>query len=136
MLQNIRVSKLYVSPCRHIIASRRYITFIAQNSLQLMNDQQISAAEMRLPCFRLAANRSVFSRPTEFINFLSFYQGCGVGGEVVESELEGILGGVGVGTNFGWSRSRKEFWVESEAEGILGVVGVGVGKNVPTPTSI
>jgi hypothetical protein len=34
----------------------------------------------------------------------------------VESESEGILGGVG---------SRKEF---------LG--GVGVGKNVPTPTSV
>jgi hypothetical protein len=41
----------------------------------------------------------------------------------VESESEGILGGVGVGRNFRWSRSRKEF---------LG--GVGVGKNVPTPT--
>jgi hypothetical protein len=41
----------------------------------------------------------------------------------VESESEGILGGVGVGRNFRWSRSRKEF---------LG--GVRVGKNVPTPT--
>jgi hypothetical protein len=41
----------------------------------------------------------------------------------VESESEGILGGVGVRRNFRWSRSRKEF---------LG--GVGVGKNVPTPT--
>jgi hypothetical protein len=38
----------------------------------------------------------------------------------VESESEGILGGVGI---FRWNRSRKEF---------LG--GVGVGKNVPTPT--
>jgi hypothetical protein len=47
-----------------------------------------------------------------------------------QSESEGILGGVG--GNFGCSRSRKEFWVESESEGILG--GVGVGKNVPTPT--
>jgi hypothetical protein len=27
----------------------------------------------------------------------------------VESESEGILGGVGVGRNFRWSRSRKEF---------------------------
>jgi hypothetical protein len=26
----------------------------------------------------------------------------------VESESEGILGGVGVGRNFRWSRSRKE----------------------------
>jgi hypothetical protein len=45
----------------------------------------------------------------------------------VESGSEGILGGVGVGRNFRWSRSRKEF---------LG--GVGVGKNVatPIPTSI
>jgi hypothetical protein len=42
-------------------------------------------------------------------------------------ESEGILGGVGVGRNFGWSRSRKEFWVGSESEGILG--GVGVGRN-------
>jgi hypothetical protein len=53
-----------------------------------------------------------------------------------DSESEGILGGVGVGSNFGWSRSRKEFWVESESdsesEGILG--GVGVGKNAPTLT--
>jgi hypothetical protein len=38
-------------------------------------------------------------------------------------ESEGILGGVGVGSNFRWS--RKEFYVESE--GIL--VGVGVGRN-------
>jgi hypothetical protein len=45
----------------------------------------------------------------------------------VESESEGILGGVGVGRNFGWSRGRKEFWVESGSEGILG--GVGVGRN-------
>jgi hypothetical protein len=47
----------------------------------------------------------------------------------VESESEGILGGVGVGRNFGWSRSRsrKEFCVESESEGILG--GAGVGTN-------
>jgi hypothetical protein len=45
-------------------------------------------------------------------------------------ESEEILGGVGVGRNFRWS--RKEFYVESE--GILG--GVGVGKNVPTPTSV
>jgi hypothetical protein len=37
-----------------------------------------------------------------------------------------LLGcGVGVGRNFKWSRSRKEF---------LGGVRVGVGKNVPTPT--
>jgi hypothetical protein len=36
----------------------------------------------------------------------------------VESESEVILGGVGVGRNFRWSRSRKEF---------LG--GVGVGRN-------
>jgi hypothetical protein len=36
----------------------------------------------------------------------------------VESESERVLGGVGVGTNFRWSRSRKEF---------LG--GVGVGRN-------
>jgi hypothetical protein len=43
----------------------------------------------------------------------------------VESESEGILGGVG--RNFRWSRSRKEFYVESELEGILG--GVGVGRN-------
>jgi hypothetical protein len=43
----------------------------------------------------------------------------------VESESEGILGGVGVERNFGWIRSRKEFWVESESEGILGGVGVG-----------
>jgi hypothetical protein len=41
----------------------------------------------------------------------------------VESESEGILGGVRVGRNFRWSQSWKEF---------LG--GVGVGKNVPTPT--
>jgi hypothetical protein len=62
---------------------------------------------------------------------------------------EGILGGVGVGRNFRWSRSRKEFWVKSEAEGILGGVGrnfrwsrsrkeflgeVEIGKNLPTPT--
>jgi hypothetical protein len=33
-------------------------------------------------------------------------------------ESEGILGGVGVGRNFRWSRSRKEFEVESESEGI------------------
>jgi hypothetical protein len=45
----------------------------------------------------------------------------------VESESEGILGGVGVGRNFRWSRSRKEFL---GGDG----VGVGVGKNVPTPT--
>jgi hypothetical protein len=45
----------------------------------------------------------------------------------VESESEGILGGVGVGRNFRCSRSRKEFWVQSESEGILG--GVGVGRN-------
>jgi hypothetical protein len=37
-----------------------------------------------------------------------------VGVGVVESE--GILGGVGVGRNFEWSRSRKEFWVKSESE--------------------
>jgi hypothetical protein len=37
----------------------------------------------------------------------------------VESESEGILGGVGVGTNFRLSRSRSEF---------LG--GVGVGRNL------
>jgi hypothetical protein len=45
----------------------------------------------------------------------------------VESESEGILGGVGVGRNFRWSRSRKEF-----------LDGVGVGTNVltPTPTSV
>jgi hypothetical protein len=43
----------------------------------------------------------------------------------VESESEGTLGGVGVGRNSKWSRSRKEF---------LGGIGVGVGKNVPTPT--
>jgi hypothetical protein len=43
----------------------------------------------------------------------------------VESGSEGILGGVGVGRNFRWSRSQKEF---------LGGVGVGVGKNVPTLT--
>jgi hypothetical protein len=45
----------------------------------------------------------------------------------VESESEGILGGVGVGArrNFRWSRSRKEF-----------LSGVGVGENVPTPTSV
>jgi hypothetical protein len=43
----------------------------------------------------------------------------------VELESEGILGGVGVGRNFRWSRSRKEFLVESE--GVLG--GVGVGRN-------
>jgi hypothetical protein len=36
----------------------------------------------------------------------------------VESESEGILGGFGVGRNFRWSRSWKEF---------LG--GVGVRKN-------
>jgi hypothetical protein len=34
---------------------------------------------------------------------------------------------VGVGRNFRWSGSRKEFYVESESEGILG--GVGVGRN-------
>jgi hypothetical protein len=34
----------------------------------------------------------------------------------VESEPEGILGGVGIGRNFRWSQSRKEF---------LGGVGVG-----------
>jgi hypothetical protein len=45
----------------------------------------------------------------------------------VESESEGILGGVGVGRNFRWSRSRKEFEMESESEGILD--GVGVGRN-------
>jgi hypothetical protein len=28
---------------------------------------------------------------------------------LVESESEGIFGGVGVGRNFWWSRSRKEF---------------------------
>jgi hypothetical protein len=33
-----------------------------------------------------------------------------------ESESEGILGGVGIGRNFRWSRNRKEF---------LGAVGVG-----------
>jgi hypothetical protein len=33
-------------------------------------------------------------------------------------ESEGILGGVGIGRNFRWSRSRKEF-----------VAGVGVGRN-------
>jgi hypothetical protein len=35
-------------------------------------------------------------------------QGCGVGVRVMESESEseGILGGVGVGRNFRWSRSR------------------------------
>jgi hypothetical protein len=63
----------------------------------------------------------------------------------VESESEGILGGVGVGRNFRWSRSRgigdgRNFrWSrsrESELEGIFGGVGVGVGKNVPTPISI
>jgi hypothetical protein len=43
----------------------------------------------------------------------------------VESESERILGGVGVGKNFTWSRSRKDFYVESGSEGILG----GVGKN-------
>jgi hypothetical protein len=41
----------------------------------------------------------------------------------VESESEGILGGVG--RNFRWSRSRKEFLVQPESEGILG----GVGRN-------
>jgi hypothetical protein len=57
----------------------------------------------------------------------------------VESESEGIIGGVGVvemesegtlggvGRNFRWSRSRKELQVESESEGILG--GVEVGRN-------
>jgi hypothetical protein len=40
----------------------------------------------------------------------------------VESESEGILGGVG--RNFMWSRSRRNF---RESEGILG--GVGVGRN-------
>jgi hypothetical protein len=52
-------------------------------------------------------------------------------GIYVESESEGVLGGVGVGRNFRWSRGRKEFL------GGVGVeVGVGVGKNIPTPTSI
>jgi hypothetical protein len=41
----------------------------------------------------------------------------------VESESERILGGVG--RNF--RRSRKEFWAKAESEGILG--GVGVGRN-------
>jgi hypothetical protein len=41
----------------------------------------------------------------------------------VESESEGILGAVGVGRNFRWS--RKEFLAELESEGILG----GVGRN-------
>jgi hypothetical protein len=52
-------------------------------------------------------------------------------------ESEGILGGVGVGRNFTWSWSRKEFYVESESEGILRwsrsqkefLGGVGVGRN-------
>jgi hypothetical protein len=34
----------------------------------------------------------------------------------VESESEGILGGVGIGRNFRWSRSRNEFYVEPESE--------------------
>jgi hypothetical protein len=60
----------------------------------------------------------------------------------VESESDGILGGVGVGWNFRWSRSRKDFSVESESEGIFRwsrirkefVGGVGVGAFLPTPT--
>jgi hypothetical protein len=58
-------------------------------------------------------------------------------GRPVESESEGILGGAGVGRNFRWSRSRKEFlggfgvgrnfrWSRSRKE-FLG--GVGVGRN-------
>jgi hypothetical protein len=36
--------------------------------------------------------------------------GVGVGRNfLVESESEGILGGVRVGRNFRWSRSRQEF---------------------------
>jgi hypothetical protein len=56
-------------------------------------------------------------------------------------ESEGILGGVEVGRNFRWSRSRirgvgRNFrWSRSGKE-FLG--GVGVVKNIttPTPTSI
>jgi hypothetical protein len=62
----------------------------------------------------------------------------------VESESEGILGGVGIGRNFRWSRSRKEFlggvgvgrnfrWSRSRKEFLD---GDGVGKNVSTPTSV
>jgi hypothetical protein len=57
--------------------------------------------------------------------------GVGVGRNFMWSRKE-FLGGVGVGRNFRWSRSRKEFYVESKSEGILG--GVGVGKRAPTPT--
>jgi hypothetical protein len=55
---------------------------------------------------------------------ITYDQGCGVGVGIGIVESEGILAGVGVGTHFNWSRSRKE---------LLG--GVGVGKNVSTPTS-
>jgi hypothetical protein len=48
-----------------------------------------------------------FYGPCRALASFTLFQGCGAQVEVVESESEGILGGVG--RNLRWSRSRKEF---------------------------